>query len=539
MHSYNLADLFEIIVDNFADDEALFTAKTTYTYSQLDALANRAAHHFLNQGLAHGDHIGIYAYNRAEWLIAMWGALKIRAVPININYRYTASELRYMCENADLKALVYEAQFSKRVAEVYPQSPQLKTLLVLPNADSTDDTQIKEAVLWDEALQQASDKRDFEQRGNDDLYMLYTGGTTGYPKGTMWRAEDIFFAALQGGNPGGEPIKSPESLASVAREGLRIRNLICAPLMHGGGMWSALLSFLSAGSVVLYEERSFNAHQILQLVQDKSVSSVMLVGDAMVVPIVEALEQKSYDLSALLSIGSGGAVLSPRVKDRLRACLPNTLVLDSLGASEGGSMGAVNDHSLDKAQGAYFSVNPHVTVLDETCRPIKAGSDQIGYLARCGHIPLGYYKDPEKTAQTIRTDANGKRWVMLGDYARLLKDGTVQLLGRASVCINSGGEKIFSEEVEVALKTHPAIKDAVVVPTPHERFGQQVTALISTAGESLDLETLQKYLQKHIAPYKHPKLLFKVDTPPRTPVGKPDYRAATQLAQTLIKKQAV
>lgn len=536
MSTYNLADLFESIVDHFGDDEAL-VAKKSYSYNELDRSANRVAHYFIDQGLGAKDHIGIFAYNRAEWIICMLAAFKIRAVPININYRYTAKELLYICENADLKALIYEEQLSKPVATVSTQYPALHSMIYLPDKDS-DHEPLKNATSWDLLMQSTHTERNFAPRSSDDLYVLYTGGTTGYPKGVMWRSEDLLFGALQGANPGGAPIESPESIAQVARAGMRMRSLLCAPLMHGGGMWASLISLLSAGSIVIYCERVFNAAQILKLAQDERASSLILIGDAMALPIVEELESRKYNLSSLLSIGSGGTMLSAQIKDRLRACLPDMMVFDSFGASETGSMGFVDDHSSKKSLGACFRMGPHVAVLDKQYMPIKPGSEEIGFVARKGYIPLGYYKDKARTNKTIRTDSNGKRWVVLEDNARVLADGTVELLGRDSVCINSGGEKIFAEEVESAIKTHPQIIDAVVVPTPHKRFGQQVTALVSLYSKgSLSLETLQKHLADHIASYKHPKVLFEVDKPPRTPVGKPDYPAANALAQKLIAQR--
>jgi fatty-acyl-CoA synthase len=543
MSSYNLADLFETIVDNFSDDEALF-ADRSYSYRELDGLANRIGHFFLQKGIGKGDHIGIFSYNRPEWLISMIAALKIRAVPININYRYTAAELLYMCTNADLKALVYEQQSSAMIGEILPKTPQLSTLLCLPGESSGSDSGsaqskpqgaegVVSTVTWKDAMQGATDARDFEERSSDDLYMLYTGGTTGYPKGVMWRAEDLFFAALQGGNPGGEPISSPEMLAQSAAKGMRVRSLICAPLMHGGGMWSALICFTSAGSVVLYQERNFDAAKVLHLAQEKSANSLMLIGDAMALPFVEELERGQYELPALFSLASGGVMLSRHIKDRLRAALPNTILLDSFGASETGSVGAVDDHGEKQSAGMRFKVNEEIAVLDDQCRPIKAGSKEVGYLARTGHIPLGYYKDKEKTDEALRKDVQGKSWMVLGDNARVLEDGTVELLGRASVCINSGGEKIFAEEVEAAIKSHPQIQDAIVVPVPHERFGQQVAALISSSTGNLSHEDLLGHLKDIIASFKCPKLIFEVKVPPRTPVGKPDYRAATELAKKL------
>ena len=535
--TYSLADLFEQLADAVPERLAVVAGEQRRSYQQLEQRCNQLANFWLAQGLGQGDHIGICARNRVEWVEAMMAAFKIRAVPININYRYTVPEMRYIFENADLKALVYERRYSATVMTARETTPMLKLLLSLE--DDSPPPSPPSGQPYEQALATGSAARAFPSRSNDDLFMLYTGGTTGYPKGTMWRHEDIFFAALQGGDPWGQPIDSPEALAdSVLNRDYAIKTLSPAPMMHGGGIWNTLIALLSGGTIMLYCEPSFDAERLLQIMEIEKPNSLVVIGDAMARPVVEALERGQYDTSCLLNMGSGGAILSKAIKDRLRALLPNIYVVDSFGASETGSLGMVQDMDDKDSAGARFTVPDYVAVLDEQLRPLPPGSDQVGMLARRGHLPLGYYKDEEKTAASFRTDAQGCRWVVPGDYARVLEDGTVLLLGRGSVCINSGGEKIFPEEVEAALKGHPQVYDAVVTGTPHTRFGEQVTAVVQPRpGQQPTLESLRQHCAQQLADYKCPRAMVLVESAPRTPVGKPDYRATRQLAEQALAEQ--
>jgi len=304
-------------------------------------------------------------------------------------------------------------------------------------------------------------------------------------------------------------------------------------MMHGGGQWVSWITFFAGGTVILNTDHHFDASHVWRMASDERAHGIMVVGDAMARPLAEALDDlpADVDISSVVSIGSGGSILSPAIKDHLRARLPGIFVLDSFGASETGAAGAVMDQG-GPAQGPRFTVNAQMTVLDEEWRPVAAGSGQRGMLARRGHIPLGYWKDEEKTAATFVTDPDGVRWVIPGDFATIETDGTITMLGRGSVCINSGGEKIFPEEVEAALKAHPAVFDAVVVGVPDERFIERVAAIVKVrdgdAAPSLD--ELQTFCRTHIAGYKVPRELHLTDTIPRTPVGKPDYRWAKRIA---------
>jgi fatty-acyl-CoA synthase len=524
---FNLADLFEVVADACPDRLALVAGDVRLTYAELDRRANRLAHHLLANGVTAGDHVGVYAWNRAEWIESMLAAYKARAVPININYRYVEDELRYMFDNADIVALVFERSFAPRVGAVLPDAPLLAHLIVIDDGSDESASTIG-AVPYEAALAQSSPERDFAPRSPDDLYILYTGGTTGMPKGVMWRSEDIFFGAMGGGNFGGPPAERPEDLARSATNDPLVA-CVTAPMMHGGGQWVTFITFTTAGTVVLYTGRRYDAEEIWRIAARERANSVMVVGDAMARPLAEALgagAATDLDLSALVVIGSGGAILSKPVKEQLRTALPNVIVMDSFGASETGANGSVMDIGAPAA-GPRFTMGEHTTVLGDDLHPVVPGSGDVGRLAKKGHIPLGYYKDAGKTAATFLTDAAGVRWVVPGDYASVEADGTITLLGRGSVSINTGGEKVFPEEVEAALKGHPDVFDAVVVGVPDERFVERVVALVmARAGATPTLADLREHCRTTIASYKAPREVHLVEAIERTPAGKPDYRWA-------------
>jgi 3-oxocholest-4-en-26-oate---CoA ligase len=535
---FNLADLYEIVADAVPERPALVAGDRRLTYAQLDERANRFARHLLDHGVEPGDKVAIYSWDRAEWVEAMLGTYKARAVPINVNYRYVADEARYILDNSDAVTVVFERAFAPVVNAIRGDLPKLHHAVVLE--DGTDAS--TDAVPYEDALAAASPVRDFEPRSSDDLYLLYTGGTTGVPKGVMWRSEDIFFAALGGGGFGQPPITKPEELADriPAEEGRAIP-MVNAPMMHGGGQWMAFITFFGGGTVVLNCDRHFDPDRIWRTVERQRCNSVMVVGDAMGRPLAEALAAPgaAYDTSSVIIVGSGGAILSSPVKDQLRAQLPNAMVIDSFGASETGASGTVFDTD-GPAAGPRFTMGEFMTVLDDELRPVVPGSGVVGRLARRGHIPLGYYKDDQKTAATFVTAADGARWVVPGDFAVVETDGTITLLGRGSVCINSGGEKVYPEEVEAALKSHPDVFDAVVVGVPDDRFVERVAAIVQPRpGAAPSLEELQDHARDTLAGYKLPRQLLLAETIPRTPVGKPDYRAAKKLATSEREDQEV
>ena len=540
--AFNLADLFENVVDHVPEREAIVCGERRLTFAQLDERANRLAHHLLANGVKRGDHVGLYLYNSTEYIEGALAAFKIRAVPVNINFRYVEDELRYLFSDADLVALVYSREFAPRVAAVVgerneanaasvraQEALQLRTFVYVNDGTDAD------APIGDEyeaALADASPARDFGERSGDDLYLIYTGGTTGMPKGVMWRQEDVFFAGLQGGNPGAADITEPGQIGPNARERIAApTTLPVAPLMHGNGHWAAMIGLHGGGKVVLAASRKLDPHEIWTLVGREKVQVMSIVGDAMARPLAEALHAPgaSYDTSPLLVVSSGGAIFSEAVKDQLRAKLPNALLIDAFGVSEAGHQGM----NLGASGGGRprFSVEGFTAVLDDDLRRIEPGSETIGRLARCGRLPLGYYKDPEKTARTFMTDADGTRWVLPGDMATIDADGIVTLLGRGSICIYSGGEKFYPEEVEAALKAHAAVFDAVVVGVPDARWGERVAAVVQPRpGATPTLAELDAHCRMKVSAYKVPRELHLVAEMQRSPAGKADYRWAKAVA---------
>jgi 3-oxocholest-4-en-26-oate---CoA ligase len=528
---WNLADLFEAVADIAADREAVVSDDRRLTYRELDERATRLAHHLAAQGVRPGDHVGIYAYNGPEWIEAMFAAWKIRAVPINVNYRYVEAELRYLFDNADLVALVHGREFVSRIAAVRDDCPKLQTFVSIDD-DSDEDLSIIGAVEYEAALAAASPVRDFAPRSPEDLYILYTGGTTGMPKGVMWRQTDYFnstIGALM--RMGGAPYDSVDEVLADAKDAGGTVGFPLAPLMHGAAQWVATMLLLQGNKLVLSSARKLDPIATWRIIEREKVMTTSLVGDAMARPLIEALdapELADIDLSAFFVIGSGGAILSPTVKEAIAKRLPNILVIDSIGASETGYQGTVA--GTDPEGKPRFTMGKHTTVLDDAGMPVQAGDGVVGRLARKGYMPLGYYKDAEKTAATF-VEINGERWALPGDMARVEADGTITVLGRGSVSINSGGEKIYPEEVELALKSHPDVFDVVVVGVPDERWGERVVAVVKARpGATPDAGELAEHARSTIAGYKVPRAIVVVDEMVRSPSGKADYRWAKATA---------
>jgi acyl-CoA synthetase (AMP-forming)/AMP-acid ligase II len=519
MSSFNLAELFETVAEAVPEREAVVLGARRLTYADLDDRAGRLAAVLAGNGVGPGDHVGLHLWNSTEYLEGMLAAFKLRAVPININYRYVADELRYLYADADLVALVHEPAFADLVADARPSG------LGFTLARGAD----YDAAVAGVDGPLAPDPR----RSGDDHYILYTGGTTGLPKGVVWRHEDIFFAALGGG--GDPPVSRPEELAERAARG-RTRMLPSCPFMHGSAHWMALSTLFRGGTVIVDPSPSFDPASVWQVIADERVTFLVIVGDAFGRPLVDVLGSgaaNGWDLSSLTVVLSGGAILSPSVKDGLLAALPGCIVVDGFGASETGGQGQMVAVPSGAGTHPRFSMDEATTVLDDDLRPVTAGSGVVGRLARRGRIPLGYYNDPEKTASTFPV-VDGVRWSVPGDLAIVEGDGTVTVLGRGSVSINTGGEKVYPEEVEAALKGHPAVFDAVVVGVPDERLGQRVSAVVQFRAESAPpaptLAELAAHARVSIAGYKVPRSLVVVDEIVRSPSGKADYRWALAVA---------
>ncbi|GAA3242510.1 acyl-CoA synthetase [Actinocorallia longicatena] len=515
MSTYNLADLLELLAEAGPDRPALVAGDVRHTYGELNARASKVGHHLAAQGVQPGEHVAILAWNRAEWLEAFFGIYKVRAVPIPVNYRYVAGELHHVLSDSQAVALIGERSLLERVDQ--DALPHLRHVVILEDGGTNEVA----GVGYEEAIRDQPETNDFPARSNDDRYIMYTGGTTGYPKGVEWRSEDIFFGAMGGGNVLGDPITSPEEIRANA-EASPMCALDCAPVMHGAGQWVALMSLFSGAQVVLYTNHNFDPAEALGILAREKANVIMVVGDVMARPLAAELAKGGHDTSSLFAIASGGAPLTEHAKDALKEHLPFAMFLDNYGASETGACGP----SVGGKEGtARFQMKPGITVLDDDLKPVQPG--EIGKLARSGHIPIGYFNDPAKSATTFFTDADGVRWSVPGDFASLEHDGTIVLLGRGSLMINTGGEKVYPEEVEVAIKDHPGVYDVVVVGLPDERFGQRVAAVVApVAGFELTLEDIVDHCRDRLAGYKLPRQLQLVTEVQRTAVGKSDYKWA-------------
>ncbi|MEO6027181.1 MAG: AMP-binding protein, partial [Candidatus Binatia bacterium] len=477
------------------------------------------------------DHVAVYLYNCPEYLEVMYGSYKARAAAVNINYRYKADELIYLLENSAARAIVYHAAFAPTLAEVRDRLPKLEHLFQIP--DDSGNALLPGAVDYETALASEPATMLDLPFSADDLYVLYTGGTTGIPKGVLWRHEDVFFNGLGGNLPHFGRIDTEEKLRNHVTMGIGGRSLICLPFMHGAGQWNSFNSFHRGGTIVLPDEtRRLDAHAVWRAVAKYQTDQIGIIGDAFARPLITAQREGKYDLSSLRVLVSTAAVLSPTVKQELLAELPPVIVIESIGASELGMQAMSNDtDSGQKGVPAYQLREGTVLLKQDRSGELDAGSDETGWITSTGDLCLGYMGDQEKTLATFQ-EINGKRYAIGGDRGRFLPDGRVLFLGRDSSCINSGGEKIYAEEVERIVKSHPAVYDALVVGVPNERWGQQVTAVMALIPGSTApaIEELRAHCAPHLADYKLPKGIVLVPEVVRSPNGKPDYEWAKRAA---------
>ena len=532
----NLADLAEHAIDAVPNRVALICGDDQLTYAQLEEKANRLAHYLIDQGVNKDDKVGLYCRNRIEIVIAMLGIVKAGAILVNVNYRYVEGELKYLFENSDMVALVHERRYADRVANVLPETPNVKTVLVVEDGtvDPSGDFRKYGGVEFYSAIAQGSPERDFGDRSADDIYLLYTGGTTGFPKGVMWRHEDIY-RVLFGGTDfaTGEFVKDEYDLAKAAAENPPMIRYPIPPMIHGATQSATWMSIFSGQTTVLAPE--FDADEVWRAIHDHKVNLLFFTGDAMARPLLDTLQMiqeegdgsDPLDLSSLFLLASTAALFSTSIKEKLLELLPNRVITDSIGSSETGfggtSIVAKGEHHMG---GPRVTIDHRTVVLDEDGNEVEPGSGVRGVIAKKGNIPVGYYKDEEKTRQTFRI-YNSVRYAIPGDYAEVEADGTVTMLGRGSVSINSGGEKIYPEEVEAALKGHPDVFDVLVVGVPDPRFGQHVAAVVQPRdGARPTLAELDSFVRREIAGYKVPRSLWYVDEVKRSPAGKPDYRWA-------------
>jgi acyl-CoA synthetase (AMP-forming)/AMP-acid ligase II len=549
---FNLADCFEAVADAVPDRVAVVCRDRLLTYGELDEQATRLAHGLAGLGVGAGDYVGCYLYNSIEHVELMLACYKLRAAPVNVNYRYVADELAYVLDDAGVVVLVHDRALGPQVAAVHGRAPRLRSLIEVD--DGSPGAPTAGAVEFATVVASGSSTRDFAPRSPDDLYVLYTGGTTGLPKGVVWRQEDIFFAAVGGGNPGGPPITAPEELVEKVLSNPNQRlapfltpedpgpgefvTLSLGPLVHASGQWGAFGSLLGGGRLVLYPEHHMDMTLVLDLVERKRIGMLTLVGDASGRPLLETLEAEAasgrvHDTSSLRLLGSGGSILSGEVKTRLLVALPSVAaILEAIGSSESPAQAvALATREGPALPSLTFAPKAETMVVDDDLCPVAPGSGAVGRLATTGRVPLRYHNDPEKSARTF-VEIDGRRWALPGDMATVDADGTIHLVGRGSLCINTGGEKVYPDEVEAVLKNHPAIADAIVVGVRDDRWGQRVVAVVSAAvpGSAPTLDDVRAHCQAHLAGYKAPRELCVVDEVQRGPAGKPDYGWARGVA---------
>ncbi|MEI2820906.1 MAG: acyl-CoA synthetase [Marmoricola sp.] len=544
---YTLSGVFTTIASAVPDNVVMVQGERRQTYAQTDAHIDAVAHFLVERGLgchterhdlegheSGQDHVGLYLRNCPEYLEGMVAAFRARTVPVNINYRYVTEELRYLLHDSGVKALIYGAEFAGEVAALRDELPALTTLIQVP--DGSGNALLPGAVEYGDVLQTPCPPQGMPTPQGEDAYVLYTGGTTGMPKGVLWRQHDIYVSSM-GGTPFGatEPFASYEAIAEHARSGgSKVTLLMTPPMMHGAAQWSGFHIMTGGGTLVLLANtQRLDPVEALTLIGKEGVVSLPVVGDAIALPIIEEVERaqaagQPYDLSSLASVNNGSAALTPAVKSRIFKALPNVIVLDVVGASETGMQ--MSSFAFNGAEGdaATFAAQPDTAVVDDGFTRLLEPGEGGGWLARKQTVPMGYLGDPEKTARTFPL-IDGVRWAIPGDRAEILDDGRIVLLGRDSVTINTGGEKVFVEEVERALIHHPAVRDAIVVGRPSTRWGSEVVAVVALDEDASD-ESLLAEAAKHLARYKLPKEFIRVPAVVRSPSGKADYRWAKSVA---------
>ena len=525
------------------DRDFIIQGDRRYTYTQIVERSNRLAAYLHSRGLGckterselaghevGQDLLGIYAFNGPEYVEAMLGSWRARVAPFNVNYRYVKNELQYLLADSGATALLYHAAFAPRVADVLPQLPKLRVLIQI--ADDSGNDLVHGAVDYESIVRSGASEPPPVEPSPDDLYVLYTGGTTGMPKGVLWRAHDIFMTSFGGRSLyTGEVIGSLDDIAKGAAESPGTRLMILPPLMHGAAQWATFTAMNTGQSVVFSSVTSrLDPDDVVATIEREKVLAVTVVGDAMARPLADAIERSSADLSSLAVVANGGALLTPTAKQRLIDIKPGLIVVDGVGSSETGAqmshMSAPGAVSTGK-----FTAGPDTSVASEDLGSIlEPGHDGMGWLAQRGYVPLGYKGDAAKTAATFPV-IDGVRYAVPGDRARHLANGAIELLGRESVTINSGGEKIFAEEVESAVASHPAVVDVVVAGRPSERWGQEVVAIVALVeGAAADAQEIIDHAAGVIARYKLPKAVVFRPVIERSPAGKADYRWAREQA---------
>ncbi|MCP4004945.1 MAG: acyl-CoA synthetase [bacterium] len=539
---FSLGQVFEVIADAVPERECIVWQDRRLSYADVNQRTNRLANYLNSTGLglrkgrgelanwqSGQDHVALYMYNCNEYLESMIASYKSRTVPFNVNYRYVEEELIYLLRDAGSRAIVYHASFAPTLSKIRSDLPDLQVLIQV--ADESGEALLPGAIDYDTALASSSPEKPENETSPDDLYILYTGGTTGMPKGVLWRQGEILVAALGGRTSDGAVITDLETFTERAQKKAQ-RSLPAPPMMHGAAHWSSFFAFHNGGTVVIQEDTvRLDPDDLLSTIEREKVTSMLIVGDAFGRPLIDQLRKKSYDLSSLRAIVTGGAALNASLKQELLELIPHLMIVDSVGSSETGSQGTNISTRQSGASTGSFKLAPDACVLDEgLTRLLKPGDSELGWFAQTGRVPLGYLGDQAKTERTFPS-VDGVRYSVPGDRAGIRADGILELHGRDSVTINSGGEKIFAEEVEHALKAHSAVYDAVVCGRPSERWGNEVVAIVRLRdGVGASEEELLEECSRHIARYKFPKCFIFRDEIQRSPSGKADYRWAKTVA---------
>lgn len=540
---FSLSRLFAAVTDAVPDRAALVAGPRRLTYRALRERSLRLARHLREAGVRHGEHVAILSFNRAEWLESFLGVLFAGAVPVNVNYRYVAGELRHVLADSHAVALIAEDSLAGKVTAIRPDLPRLRHVILVEDGSAREAV----GVDYERALASASGDTPLPSTDGDDHYLLYTGGTTGYPKGVLWRQADVFRAALERRSPGAPRARTLDEVAERATRLSPQRMLVLGPLMHAAGQWNALSMLLCGRQLVLYTDRSFRPDRVVELAHREEVHVLQLVGDAMARPLARHLLTEPGSCPRLTSVFSGGTPLTPAVRALWRAWREDVSLADSYGGSETGVCGSATggeqgsappeETLTGSAENRSFTMGGSIAVLDDSLRRLPPGSPEVGRIARTGRIPLGYYNDPIATTRTFPTDGEGRRWALSGDFGLRAADGSTVLLGRGNAVINTAGEKVYPEEVEAVIKAHPAVEDAIVVPAPDERLGQRVTALVSLAPNArLEAPELRAYCRVRLAGFKVPRTVHFVDRVRRTAVGKQDYRWAKSVASRKVDR---
>ncbi len=535
MTQLNLADCFDAIAAVCADREALAQAGRRRTWGELERRARNLAAWMKARGATHQAKVAIYTYNHPAYMEGVYAAMKAALVPVNVNYRYREEELRYLLDNADAEIVVVHEEFAPLLRAVAPLLPRLRGVLVVGEGDPPALDGLPNAAPYEATA--ATDRPAPEvRRSADDLLFLYTGGTTGMPKGVMWRQADLY-RRLAGGGLMPPPKSLDELRALVADPPLPTRALIGPPLMHGTGWFSAVIAWLNGGSVILLDDaKRFDAHQLWGVVERERPTAVVIVGDSFAKPMLRALDEaeRPYDLSSLSIISSSGVMWSQESKQALLARAPQLMLIDSFSSSEAVGMGLSITTAAGVMQTGSFQLSNTTRLFDETLQLLDAAPGAKGLVGVGGAQPIGYYKDPEKSARTFVETPQG-RFSVPGDWAMVNDDGrTLTLLGRGSVCINTGGEKVFPEEVEEVVKRFPGVQDCVVVGVPDERFGEAITAVVSSSAGPLDGSAVKDFVKQHLAAYKAPKHVVQVDEVYRSPSGKADFKRTRVVAMAAL-----